>query len=115
MTHPRLSLVLDAPDVLPPEGRIALFRPLADTDLSDLPRERLHAIQGFRPDHDALAARGIATSARAEGPYAAAVEAWRADCAARCRSRGAAYQLVPAEQPIAEVVLGGLREHGVAR
>lgn len=47
--------------------------------------------------------------------YTAAVQAWLADCAARCRSRGAAYQLVPAEQPIAEVVLGGLREHGVAR
>lgn len=47
--------------------------------------------------------------------YAAAVRAWLADCSARCRARGAAYQLVMAEQPIAEVVLGGLRANGVAR
>lgn len=73
MSHPRLSVALDAPDALPPEGRIALFRPTAETDLSDLPRARLHAVQGFRPDHDALAARGFAVSPGAEPPYAAAV------------------------------------------
>lgn len=73
MSHPRLSLALDAPDALPPEGRVALFRPTAETDLSDLPRARLHAVQGFRPDFEALTARGIAVSPAAEGPYAAAV------------------------------------------
>jgi len=73
MSHPRLSLALSAPDALPPTGRIALFRPTAETDLSDLPKERLQAVQGFRPDHDALAARGIAVAPKAEGPFAAAV------------------------------------------
>ncbi|RWR28589.1 class I SAM-dependent methyltransferase [Sinirhodobacter populi] len=73
MTHPRLSLALDAPDALPAAGRIALFRPTAQTDLSDLPAGRLHAVQGFRPDFDALTARGIDTAPEAECPYAAAV------------------------------------------
>ncbi|MDV7270300.1 methyltransferase [Thioclava sp. A2] len=73
MSHPRLSLVLDAPDALPPEGRIALFRPRAETDLSDLPRDRVQAVQGFKPDHDALAARGLSVSPAPEGSYAAAV------------------------------------------
>ncbi|HEY0213850.1 MAG TPA: methyltransferase [Paenirhodobacter sp.] len=73
MTHPRLSLALGSPDALPSAGRIGLFRPTALTDLSDLPAARLHAVQGFRPDHDALVARGIATSAGVECPYAAAV------------------------------------------
>uniref|UniRef100_UPI0035AFD559 methyltransferase n=1 Tax=Paenirhodobacter enshiensis TaxID=1105367 RepID=UPI0035AFD559 len=110
MTHPRLSLVLDAPDVLPPEGRIALFRPLADTDLSDLPRERLHAIQGFRPDHDALAARGIATSARAEGPYAAAVVfVPRAKAEARALVAEAMASVVPG----GPVWIDGLKTDGI--
>ncbi len=47
--------------------------------------------------------------------YRAAVQAWLAECAARCRSRGAAYLMVPAEQPVAEALLGGLRRAGVAR
>ncbi|MGD9919156.1 MAG: methyltransferase [Paenirhodobacter sp.] len=73
MSHPRLSLALETPDAFPASGRIALFRPTAETDLSDLPRARLHAVQGFRPDHDALAARGIAVAPLPEGPYVAAV------------------------------------------
>ncbi|MEZ5883350.1 MAG: class I SAM-dependent methyltransferase [Paracoccaceae bacterium] len=73
MSHPRLSLALDAPGALPPEGRIAVYRPLADTDLSDLPKDRLHLIQGFAPDHAALAARGFDVAPEASGPYAAAV------------------------------------------
>lgn len=73
MTHPRLSLALQAPDALTPQGRIAVFRPLGGTDLSDLPQDRLHLIQGFRPDFDALAARGFDVAAEAQGAYAAAV------------------------------------------
>lgn len=52
---------------------IALWNPAATTDLGDLPRGRLQAVQGFAPDHAALAARGIDTRAEPEGPYAASV------------------------------------------
>ena len=72
MADARLSLALAAPDAVPPEGRILLLRPAAQRDLGDLPGARLHVVQGFRPDHDALAAQGYSVSPEAQGSYAAA-------------------------------------------
>lgn len=59
----------------PDRGPIAVFRPRADTDLSALAQDRVRAIQGFRPDHDALVERGYEVSVTADGigPCAAAV------------------------------------------
>jgi len=62
MTASRLSLALESGLVLPGTGPIAVYRPRVDTDLSALPQDRVRAVQGFRPDHDALAARGYAVS-----------------------------------------------------
>ncbi len=73
MKTSRLSLALDGAGPLPPEGRIAVFGPAALTDLSGLPQGRVQIIQGFRPDHDAWAARGYDVVAQAAGDYAAAV------------------------------------------
>lgn len=114
MSHPRLSLALEAFGPLPPEGRIALFRPTATTDLSDLTADltaaRLHAVQGFRPDHDALAARGLSVSPRAEGAYAAAlVFVPRAKAEARALLH-AANEAVP---PGAPVWVDGLKTDGI--
>lgn len=67
----RLSLLIDEGLVLP-EGRIVALRPRAGVDLGLLPG-RVHAIQGFRPDHDALAARGFEVGVAPEGAYEAAV------------------------------------------
>lgn len=72
MADPRISLALAAPGSLPPAGRILLLRPRAEHDLSGLPRARLHLVQGFRPDYEALAAQGYAVSPEPEGAYAAA-------------------------------------------
>ena len=69
----RLSLALAAGAVALPEGRIVLLRPPGDLSLNGLPASELVAEQGFRPDHDALAARGIHVAARIEGPAAGAV------------------------------------------
>ncbi|MDP2737745.1 MAG: methyltransferase [Pseudorhodobacter sp.] len=98
MGDPRISLALSAPDALPVGGRIALFRPSAATDLSDLPRAALHIVQGFRPDYEAFAARGYDVSPEAEGSYAAAfvfvprsrrqAQALVAEAAARVRPGG---------------------------
>ena len=74
MPASRLTLALDSGAVeLPAEGRIAVFRPRAGMDLSALPRDRVHVIQGFKPDHDAFAAMGYQTGVAADGSYAAAV------------------------------------------
>lgn len=74
MQPSRLSLALETGAlVLPDTGRIAVLRPRAETDLSALPKERVEVVQGFRPDHDAFAARGYATAVAPSGGYAAAV------------------------------------------
>ncbi len=64
MTASRLTLALETGAlVVPHEGSILVLRPRADTDLSALPADRVIVVQGFRPDHDALAARGYVVSA----------------------------------------------------
>ncbi|MEX1660836.1 class I SAM-dependent methyltransferase [Thioclava sp. 15-R06ZXC-3] len=73
MSQSRLSFALAASEPLPDEGQIALFAPAGAQDLSALPLERLVVIQPFKPDHDALAARGVAMAQTPAGPYAAAV------------------------------------------
>jgi len=47
--------------------------------------------------------------------YRDVVDRWLVEAAARCRSRGATYQRVMADEPIEDVVLRGWREHGVVR
>ncbi|CUH37552.1 Ribosomal RNA small subunit methyltransferase C [Jannaschia seosinensis] len=68
----RLSHALAAGAVALPSGPVLLLRPPADLDLDGLP-EDLTAVQGFRPDHDALASRGLRMADAAEGDFAAAI------------------------------------------
>ena len=68
----RLQLARDG-GLLPQAGRIAVFRPTAQDWLAPLDAARLHLITGFRPDHDALSARGYDCATTPEGRYAAAL------------------------------------------
>lgn len=61
MIHRRFSLAV-GDDGLPASGRIVVFRPTAVADLDAVPAERSLLVQGFRPDHDALAAQGFAVA-----------------------------------------------------
>lgn len=55
----RLSLALETGGfALPAEGRIAVFHPRSDHDLTPLPKERLILIQPMCPEYDAFAAQG---------------------------------------------------------
>ena len=58
---------------LPAEGRILALRMPGTTGLDALPLDRLVAVTGFRPDHDALASRGVAMAETPEGAFAAAL------------------------------------------
>ncbi|UWQ22705.1 class I SAM-dependent methyltransferase [Jannaschia sp. W003] len=95
---------------LPDEGRILLLRPTAALDEGALPAGRCVAVTGFRPDFDALAARGLETARDVEGPFAAAVvfvpraKALARDLVAR------ACAAVPEGAP---VVVDGAKEDGV--
>ena len=73
MSGERLSLALGLGDALPSEGRILVIGPRAGTDLSGLDPARVTAEQGFRPDHDALAALGYTVVPEAQGSFSAAL------------------------------------------
>ena len=70
----RLSLAVETGAVdLPESGRIAVFMPRVDTDLSVLPAERVHVVTPLKPDFDHFAARGFDCAVAPEGRYATSV------------------------------------------
>ncbi|WP_071673769.1 class I SAM-dependent methyltransferase [Nioella nitratireducens] len=74
MTFDRLPLALENGDLIWPEsGRVLVLRARGDGDYAALGGERVLAVQGFAPDHDRLAARGVAVDVAAEGDFAAAL------------------------------------------
>ncbi len=111
--HPsRLSLAADAGlVVLPAEGTVLVLRPRGDADLSALPPGRVVVVQGFRPDHDALADRGFRVVTAVEpGPHAAAVVfVPRSKTEARGLVAAAAAAVVPG----GPIVLDGQKTDGI--
>ncbi|WP_103259023.1 class I SAM-dependent methyltransferase [Tabrizicola aquatica] len=96
MRSARLSLALESGAlVLPASGLIAVYRPRARDDLSDLPQDRVVVLTGFKPDHDHFA-RGY--QVQPAPPYAAAIV-----CLPRSREAGRAL----IAQAAAEVAPGG--------
>ncbi|MFN3576824.1 MAG: class I SAM-dependent methyltransferase [Tabrizicola sp.] len=96
MRSARLSLALETGALsLPAAGRIAVYGPRREDDLSMVPRDRLVALTGFRPDHDHFAQLCSVTP---DPPYAAAIVCLP-------RSREAARALIA--RAAAEVAPGG--------
>lgn len=74
MRASRLTLALQGGALeLPETGSIVVYRPRALDDLSALPKARLVLVQGFRPDHDALAAQGYRVTVEGGAGHAAAL------------------------------------------
>lgn len=94
--------------VLPPQGRIAVYRPQAGDDLSALPQDRLVVLTGFKPDHDAFKARGYAVDPAP--PYAAALV-----CLPRARDHARALLAQAAAEvaPGGPVVVDGQKHDGI--
>lgn len=68
MKQSRLTTLLEeTPELLPASGTVLVLGPRAASDLSALPMDRVRAVQGFRPDHDALAAQGYKVTPEPEG------------------------------------------------
>ncbi len=93
---------------LPSDGRIAVLRPRGFEDFDPLPRDRLHMIQGFRPDHDALAAAGFAVATTPEGRYAAAVV-----CLPRAKAQARGLLAQAAALTDGPVLVDGQKDDGV--
>ncbi|SPH24863.1 Ribosomal RNA small subunit methyltransferase C [Defluviimonas aquaemixtae] len=98
MAHPRFSLALQGADALPASGRVLLTGPRAAADLSIFPKDRTVVVQGFYPDHAALARHGwhvVPSIAEAGDGFAAAVVVLpRARGEARARIAGATAKVV---------------------
>ena len=110
MSQSRLSFALSASDTLPEQGQIALFAPSAAQDLNALPLDRLVAFQPFKPDHDALAARGVAMAQTPAGPYAAAVVfAPRA----KAQARALLAQACECVEPGGPIYIDGAKSEGI--
>ena len=74
MGRSRLTSALQAGAVtLPGTGRIAVFRPAAQQDLSALDAGRVQIVHGFYPEFEAWRARGYETATGAEGRFSAAI------------------------------------------
>ena len=109
MLATRLNRALDSGALeLPETGRIAVFGARADDDVSALPMDRIEVIQSFRPDHDAQAARGVATVVAPHGCYAAAIV-----CLPRARDAGRARIAAAAAHSDGMVIVDGQKTDGV--
>lgn len=109
MVSPRLSRALHDGDItLEGSGRIGVFNPSAEADLSALPRARLHLIQRFRPDHDALRTRGFDVGHAPAGRYAAAIV-----CLPRARALGQALIAEAAAHCDGDIIVDGQKTVGI--
>jgi len=110
MAPSRLEIALAEGPPLPAAGSILVVGALRGQDLSALPAARLRIAQGFRPDHDALAAQGFAVAPEVTGRHAAAIVfVPRAREAARARIAAAAA----AVDPGAPVWVDGAKADGI--
>lgn len=111
MRAARLSLALETATFVPPDdGTILILRPRAGDDLSDLPKDRLHVVTGFKPDHDWFASRGYRTSGNPDAQYGAALV-----CLPRARdaARALLAQAAGAVRPGGPIALDGQKTDGI--
>ena len=109
MVSPRLSRALMDGDVtLAGSGRIGVFNPGMEADLSALPRARLHLIQRFRPDHDVLRTQGFDVAHSPAGRYAAAIV-----CLPRARALGQALIAEAVTHCDGDIIVDGQKTDGI--
>ena len=109
MLASRLSVALEQGALTWPEtGDIAVFHPLVDADLSDLPRDRVVVIQRDFVAHEAFAGQGYRARVAPEGSYAAAIV-----CLPRSKALGRALVGMACAHTDGPVVIDGQKTDGV--
>ncbi|MCC5992465.1 MAG: class I SAM-dependent methyltransferase [Rhodobacteraceae bacterium] len=96
----RLTLAL-AEGLVLPDGPLLVLRPRAGERFDPIPRDRLRMVQGFRPDHDALAAAGYSVAQAVDDRPAAAVMV----CLPRAKAQALDLIAQAARHPGAQLVL----------
>lgn len=112
MTPDRWTLARETGALGAVEGRLLAMLARGDADLAALGASDVHAVQGFRPDHDRLAARGIATAPELDdaGPFdTALVQIVKS----RVRSLAAMAEALDALRPGGLLLVDGAKEEGI--
>ncbi len=98
---------------MPPGGAILVSGARAGDDLSALPRDQMLIVQGFRPDHDALSARGFRVVPSMEDAPASAAAGVVLLPRARNAGRDAVAQIVQRVAPGGAVWIDGQKTDGI--
>jgi 16S rRNA (guanine1207-N2)-methyltransferase len=112
MTPDRWTLARDTGALPLVEGRCVVLLARGDAELGTLGAAEVLAVQGFRPDHDRLSARGFAVQADldyAEGFDAALVQIVKA----KARTLSALAEAFGAVAPGGLILIDGAKEEGI--
>ena len=112
MTPDRWTLARDNGALHPVEGQCLVLLARGDADFASLGTSGVLAIQGFRPDHDRLAARGIAVSPELGGEAtfdAALVQIVKS----KVRTLSAIAEAFGAVVPGGLILIDGAKEEGI--
>jgi uncharacterized protein (DUF58 family) len=91
-------------------GDVTVLHVLADEELAPTLIGDVDVVDAENGEHVS-----VSLSHDSVRTYEAVVQRWLLEASSRCRSRGAAYQRVLADEPIDDVLLKGWRETGVVR
>ena len=108
MIGARLPLAFDQGGLVMPEGRVAVFHPAQDADLSALPREQCEVIQPLRPAYEAFEARSFKVDVSPEGRYNLSVV-----CLPRAKAEARALIAMAAACTDGPIVVDGQKTDGV--
>ncbi len=112
MTPNRWTLARETGALPPVSGRCVVLLARGDADFTALDAAEVRAVQGFRPDHDRLAARGVdvAPQLEDEAPFdAALVQVMKS----KVRTLSAVAEAIGAVRAGGMVVIDGAKEEGI--
>jgi 16S rRNA (guanine1207-N2)-methyltransferase len=112
MIPDRWTLARDTGALPPVEGRCLVLMARGDAELASLGAADVLAVQGFRPDHDRLAARGVDVVPALEGQDgfdAALVQIVKS----KVRTLSAVAEAIGAVRPGGLILIDGAKEEGI--
>ncbi len=108
MTPDRWTLAIEGGEIDPPSGPVLVMRARGDADFAAF--GDVTCVQGFKPDHDRLAARGLTVMVEPEGQFDVAL-------VQIVKSRAATYSAIAEAMghlpPGALVMVDGQKEEGI--
>lgn len=109
MIEARLALALDAGGcALPESGAIGVFKPAVDASLSDLPKNRVVVVEGFKPAFDTWVSRGFNATVVVEGRFSASIV-----CLPRAKAEARALIAQALDVTDGPVIIDGQKNSGV--